>query len=1062
MATRATRTRTPRAPHAAPAYAKLTLPRLYEPLQRTRLFALVDRLRARHAALWIAAPPGAGKTTLAASYASQCKAPVLWCQLDQGDADPATLFFFLADALRSIDAAIPSPWQAPQVAADAAQQARLFFRQLYAHLPQGALVVFDNAQEVDWHSAGFLLDAACAEVPAGVTLLAVSREAPPPCLARMELDGRLGLIDPDALRLDASEVRALVQGGDVADPEVVQWLDLVDGWAAGVALLRSVHGQPRADLAQGREALFRYFAGEIVGRLPAPAQRLLLMLACLPAMSGADAQALTGDPGAPLLLERLYRRRLFVERRGATFAFHGLFGVFLREQARELLDPAQRLALSGQAAAIADGHGRIDDAAALYIEAQEHRALAAFLLRRAAAMLASGRGQCWRLWMSCLPADLADKQPWLAYWHGVSLADVQPLHARRILVRAERAFHQAGDMPARLHAVAAIIDTYDAEWADFSALPRWLALLAEGVHTLDAAALEPAFDLLLHSRMASALLYVAPESPELAPCVRRALIALDQVDDPLARLEAGACLLRYFDWMDNAGRANALVAQLAACADDASLGAAHRVRWFSRVARWFNKEGDLGQAQHVTDVARRIVIDAGLDPLLFQSLEVHHLLGTGAIDAARSLLERMRAALPASRGVQLVDLSALDAQCLALAGDASGAVHAARETLRIAGDIGVPARERARFDAFMGACYAWAGHYAPALDCYGRAVAGAHGVQAVLLREERDFIDACASAAAGDGTRAAALMRAAMGSHRARQASALFAAVPALAARVAALALENGIDAAHVAMIVMRQRLAAPNRCVQGWPWPVAVRTLGKFELSLHGAAVAATGKAQQRPLALLQSLVAAGEGGKAQAALVAQLWGGTDVAKSALNVTVHRLRKLLLSDEAVVVSGGRTHLAEARVWTDVSALAELCAAIAGLPAHAAVDEVGRCSATLLDLYRGPFCDGAEETWVLPMRERARNLFLAAVGQLGRLLEAMQEWGCALSLYQRALAAEPLSEANYRGWMRCAHAQDGAAAAFGAYRRCRDTLSIVLGVTPSYETEKLAVALGFR
>ncbi|MDQ1924291.1 BTAD domain-containing putative transcriptional regulator [Massilia pseudoviolaceinigra] len=1060
MATRAIGTRTHPRPHAVPAYAKLTLPRLFEPLQRTRLFSLIDRLRGRHAVLWISSPPGAGKTTLAASYALQCEAPVLWCQLDQGDADPATLLFFLADALRTLDG--DSPWHVPQVAGDAAQHARLFFRQFYAHLPQGALVVLDNVHDVDWNNAGYLLEAACAEVPAGVTLLAVSREAPPTCLARMELDGRLGMIGWDALRLDAAETRALAQADDLADQEVAQWLDLVDGWAAGVALLRSVPGQPRAGLAEGREALFRYFAGEIVGRLPAQSQHLLLMLACLPAMSGADAHTLTGDPGAPLLLERLYRRRLFVERRGDSYAFHGLFGAFLRRQARELLDPAQRLALTAQAAAIADAHGRIDEAASLYIEAQAHQALAAFLLRRAAGMVASGRGQSLRLWMSCLPADMADTRPWLAYWHGVSLADVQPLHARRILIRAERAFEQAGDLPARLQAVSAIIDTYDAEWADFSALPRWLAVLTEGVQALDPVVLDPALDLRLHSRMACALLYVAPQSPLLAACVQRARLALDQVDDPLARLEAGACLLRYFDSMDNAGRANALVAQLGACADDAAVGASHRVRWYGRVARWYNKEGDLGQAQRITGEARRIVIDAGLDPVLFQSLEVHHLLGTGAVDAARSLLDQMRATLPASSPLQLVELNALDAQCLALAGDLAGALNAARETLRLAVDAGVPARERARFDAFLGACHAWAGAYAPALECYGQAVAAAFGVQALLLGEERDFIDACASAASGEGARAAALMDAAMASHRRRQTNALFATVPALAARVAALALENGIDAAHVGAIVMRQRLAAPTRCVQGWPWPVAVRTLGKFELTLHGAPVVATGKAQQRPLALLRNLVAAGEGGKAQAALVAQLWGSTDVAKSALNVTVHRLRKLLLSDEAVVVSGGRTRLAEQRVWTDVSALADLCASIASLPAHAEVAEVGRCSAALLDLYRGPFCDGADDTWILPVRERARNLFLAAVGQLGRLLEAMQEWGCALSLYQRALAAEPLSEANYRGWMRCAHAQDGAAAAFGAYRRCRDTLSIVLGVSPSYDTEKLAVALGLR
>ncbi len=225
----------------------------------------------------------------------------------------------------------------------------------------------------------------------------------------------------------------------------------------------------------------------------------------------------------------------------------------------------------------------------------------------------------------------------------------------------------------------------------------------------------------------------------------------------------------------------------------------------------------------------------------------------------------------------------------------------------------------------------------------------------------------------------------------------------------------------------------------------------------MHGEPVAPNGKAQQRPLALLKGLVAAGEGGKAQQALVAQLWGNAEVAKSALNVTLHRLRKLLKSDAAIIVANGRLQLDEASVWSDVAALSALCADIAAAPG-----DVHRNAAALLDLYRGPFCDGDDDGWVLPVRDRARNLFLGAVARLGGQLEVAGDWQGALGLYQRALEAEPLSESNYRGWMRCAHALDGVAAAFHAYRRCRDTLSIVLGVAPAKETEALAVELGLK
>src|SRR5947208_13677661 len=94
------------APHAASAprspsparprprtLAKLTRPRLFDALARPRLFALLDEARARPI-VWICAPPGAGKTTLVASYIEARRLPCLWFQVDVADADPATFVHY--------------------------------------------------------------------------------------------------------------------------------------------------------------------------------------------------------------------------------------------------------------------------------------------------------------------------------------------------------------------------------------------------------------------------------------------------------------------------------------------------------------------------------------------------------------------------------------------------------------------------------------------------------------------------------------------------------------------------------------------------------------------------------------------------------------------------------------------------------------------------------------------------------------------------------------------------------------------------------------------------------
>jgi hypothetical protein len=132
------------------ALAKLSKPRVGNMLARERLFESIDRLRERPV-VWIAAEPGAGKTTLMASYLEARRLPCIWYQVDGGDADPATFFYHLGLAAQAMKRGKQSPAPLPLLTSDRGSDlagfARLYFRSLYGRMGRGSALVLDNLHE---------------------------------------------------------------------------------------------------------------------------------------------------------------------------------------------------------------------------------------------------------------------------------------------------------------------------------------------------------------------------------------------------------------------------------------------------------------------------------------------------------------------------------------------------------------------------------------------------------------------------------------------------------------------------------------------------------------------------------------------------------------------------------------------------------------------------------------------------------------------------------------------------------------------------------------------------
>ena len=150
--------------------------------------------------------------------------------------------------------------------------------------------------------------------------------------------------------------------------------------------------------------------------------------------------------------------------------------------------------------------------------------------------------------------------------------------------------------------------------------------------------------------------------------------------------------------------------------------------------------------------------------------------------------------------------------------------------------------------------------------------------------------------------------------------------------------------------------------------------------------------------------------------------------------MAVMRLRKLLGRSEVLRLDASRVGLDSAHVWVDAFAFAQ-----------GATDE-----------YPGPlFGTDAVQPWWAAARERLHQRFLRRVLERARALEGIREFDTALALYESGLAQDPLAEDLYQGAIRCHLAAGRSADALRVFRRCREQLSIVLGVGPSMATQRL-------
>jgi DNA-binding SARP family transcriptional activator len=383
-------------------------------------------------------------------------------------------------------------------------------------------------------------------------------------------------------------------------------------------------------------------------------------------------------------------------------------------------------------------------------------------------------------------------------------------------------------------------------------------------------------------------------------------------------------------------------------------------------------------------------------------------------------------------------------------GDRKSALDVAERALAMVRELDIPSIQMPHFFARLAWARAAMGDRDGASQALDEAMARAAPADRKMFEERRGLLQVEADMNAGDLERAAAGLAPVLAERRVRNDIVFLPSRPDLAARFANLALERDIETAYVRGLIERHRLVAPDDACAQWPFRLRVRVLGGFDLARDGEPMRFTGKTQQRPLDLLKFVVSLGGKDIDVETVMAALWPDADgaAAKSSFDSAMFRLRKLLDIEDALELTSGKLSLNKSLVWTDVWAL------------DAALDHANDAPPTasahrLLAAYPGPLLGSDESPWLAKPRDALRARVVRALMDLGQKLERAGDFASAVDVYRRALEADNLAESLYRGLMRALAASGDRAEAMNAFRRCRELLSIVLGVKPSVETDRL-------
>lgn len=706
-------------------------------------------------------------------------------------------------------------------------------------------------------------------------------------------------------------------------------------------------------------------------------------------MTPEMATKLTGMESMELL-EDLNRRNCFLEKRQlseASYQYHPLFREFLLSRSIRHFTPESLRKLKTRAAEILTDKSFVEEAIDLYSEAKEYKPLIKLLLAQAPVLISQGRHQRLTTWIDLLPAELAEKNPWLLFWHGLGLLPSHPREGQERCIRAYELFTQSEDLPGRIFSWSTIIETFLILRAVITPVDYWINE-GEKLETLISDKLDINLVSRFTSSMFAALVLRNPGHPKILQWQSQCEKFLQQcTDEQILAVLSTNLTISYF-WFGQIHKSRLMLASLQP-PDPTRISPVILLGYHTIKCLLLLSQGNWTQCQKTVEETIAIAKESGIhihDSILLTNGAYSGLL-VGDLNTANRFLQKVKKSLLPQA---LFDI---------------GQYHFARAWYKAEKGLLV----EAAIECEISHSLAQKSGHPFAIGCTTLLLAqlyleNGEVEQAVKelehLRDNPRLLNCnqihfsmhliLADCAFSQNRRKAGYshLKTAFSQISEDGVSVPLGLVRERLAFLCAKALSAEIEPETVKAFVKLVKLPSPSKTVVGeeWPWPVRIYVLGQLEVYHFDEKLTLSKKTPTKVLELLKLLIATGKIKQSRESVADRLWPDSDGDKAMQNLstTTHRLRKLLRFKDSVISEEGKLFLNSRICWIDSYYFADLLKQITQVKQLEQKPEKIR---QILSVYRGGFDLGQNYNSVIigyseQLRKQWENIAVQASREL--------------------------------------------------------------------------------